>query len=79
MDEIKNMNAQAFGNLINAYDPDVLVVMGSLGLKQFDRIIPDAKTIERFTISRPIPDILKCQSGGDIGVIGANYAARSEM
>lgn len=79
IDEIKTMNAQAFGNLINAYDPDVLVVMGSLGLKQFNRIIPDAKTIERFIISRPVPDILKCQAGSDIGIIGANYAARSEM
>jgi len=79
LDEIKTMNAQAFGNLINAYDPDVIVVMGSLGLKQFNKIIPDAKTIERFIISRPAPDILKCQAGSDIGIIGAYYAARSEM
>jgi len=75
IDEIKAMNAQAFGNLINAYDPDVIVIMGSLGLKQFHKIIPDAKTIERFTINRPVPKIIKCQAGNDIGIIGANYAA----
>ncbi len=79
LEDLKAINAQAFGNIINAYDPDIIVIMGSLGLKQFDKIIPDSKTIERFTINRPIPGIIKCQAEENIGILGANYAARIEM
>ncbi len=79
IDDLQAINAQAFGNLINAYDPEVIVIMGSLGLKQFHNIIPSAQTIECFTINRPIPAIIKSQFEEDIGVIGAYYAAREAL
>ena len=77
--ELKAFNAQALGNIVNAYDPEVIVIMGSLGLQQFDTIIPDVSEIENYTINRPIPKIIKTQTGSDIGVVGSYYAAKAEL
>ena len=54
---LRAVNAQAFGNLISAYDPQTIVIMGSMGLHQFDVLIPDASEIEAFTIIRPVPPL----------------------
>jgi predicted NBD/HSP70 family sugar kinase len=72
---LKTMNAQALGSIVSAYDPEVIVIMGSLGVKQFDCLIPQPAAIESYTINRPIPAIVKTQFEKEIGVIGAYYAA----
>ena len=77
--ELQTMNAQAFGSVINAYDPQAIVIMGSVGLNQFQKIIPPSKLIERYTINRPIPPIIKCKMGGDIGMLGAFYAGQQYL
>ena len=77
--ELQTMNAQAFGSFINAYDPQAIVVMGSVGLNQFDRIIPPAELIEKFTINRPIPPVIKSSAGSDVGMLGAFYAGQQAL
>ena len=72
---LKALNAQALGSIISAYDPGVIVIMGSLGLEQFDHLIPDSSEIENYTITRPIPRIVKTNFQDTIGVLGAYYAA----
>lgn len=49
--------------------------MGSLGIKQFDCLIPQPAAIEHYTINRPIPVIVKTQFEKEIGIIGVYYAA----
>ena len=76
---IRNINARGIGALINAYDPDVVSIMGSLGLSQFDKIIPDSAEIEPFTINRPIPPIVRTCCQGSIGISGAYHAAMNKF
>jgi predicted NBD/HSP70 family sugar kinase len=76
---LKRLNAQAFGTLVNAYDPEAIVIMGSLGLRQFDAIIPEPADIEPFTINRPAPAVVKTDFPDDIGIRGALSAAKSML
>ena len=73
--QIKSYNAHGFGNIVNAYDPEKIIVMGSVGIKQFDRIIPDKKSISKYSLVQTIPDIEPTQIGDDIGLYGAYYRA----
>jgi glucokinase len=72
---VKEYNAHGFGILVNAYDPEKIIIMGSVGMKQFDRIIPDKKDIARYTLVQTIPDVEPTLIGGDIGLYGAYYRA----
>lgn len=72
---VKEYNAHGFGILVNAYDPEKIVIMGSVGIKQFDRIIPDKKSIAKYTLVQTIPDVEPTLIGGDIGLYGAYYRA----
>jgi glucokinase len=72
---VKEYNAHGFGILVNAYDPEKIVIMGSVGTKQFDLIIPDKKDIARYTLVQTIPDVELTLIGGDIGLYGAYYRA----
>ena len=64
-------NALGIGNIINTYDPEMIIVMGPLGLNQFKSIIPTKKQIEKYTIIRPIPSIVKTYHSDDLGLLGA--------
>ena len=72
---IRSVNANGFGAIVNAYDPDVIAVMGSFGLARFDLIIPTPREVELFTMVRPAPPIVRSACGKGIGVRGAYYAA----
>ncbi len=71
VEKIRNYTAIGLTHIIHAFDPDVIVIMGSLGLKQFDFIIPSAKELEKHVLFGPIPEIVKSNIGDDIGVLGA--------
>ena len=73
--ELQSFNAQGLGNLVNAYDPEVIVMMGSLAIKQFEQIIPNAQAMEMYTLNRPIPPVIKSQYADEIGVLGGYHAA----
>jgi len=72
---IREYNAHGFGILVNAYDPEKIVIMGSVGMKQFDRIIPSKDDIARYTLVQTIPDVEPTLIGSDIGLYGAYYRA----
>ncbi len=76
---VKEYNAHGFGILVNAYDPEKIVIMGSVGMKQFDRIIPSKDDIARYTLVQTIPDVVPTLIGEDIGLYGAYYRALNWM
>lgn len=73
---LRRYNAQGFGTIVGAYDPEAIVIMGSLGLQQFEKIIPDAEELAAFTINRPLPVFLKTKQQTDIGIWGAYFVAK---
>lgn len=77
--QLRRYNAQGFGTIVNAYDPMAIVIMGSLGLQQFEKIIPDAGELAAFTTNRPLPVFLKTRQHADIGIWGAYYVAREAL
>ncbi len=74
--QLRRYNAQGFGTIVSAYDPQAIVIMGSLGLQQFEKIIPDAEELAAFTINRPLPVFLKTKQSADIGIWGAYFVAK---
>ena len=74
--QLRRFNAQGFGTIVNAYDPQAIVIMGSLGLQQFEKIIPSAQELAEFTINRPLPIFLKTKHAADIGIWGAYFVAK---
>ncbi len=70
--KVRDYNAQGIGMMVNAFEVDKIAVMGSIGLKQFDKIIPSKEEISRYTVNK-IPDIIPTSLGDDIGLIGAYY------
>ena len=79
INRIKEYNAHGIGNLINAYDPEKIIIMGSLGLKLFEKIIPEKDDIKQYTIIRPIPEIKPTKLGDNIGLLGAYYHAIDKL
>jgi predicted NBD/HSP70 family sugar kinase len=76
---VKEYNAHGFGILVNAYDPEKIIIMGSVGMKEFDCIIPDKKDIARYTLVQTIPDVEPTLIGEDIGLYGAYYRASNSI
>nr|WP_314863240.1 ROK family protein [uncultured Undibacterium sp.] len=74
--QLRRYNAQGFGTIVGAYDPEAIVIMGSLGLQQFEKIIPDMEELSAFTINRPLPIFLKTKQSDDIGIWGAYFVAK---
>lgn len=73
MPRLKEYNARGFAQLINAYDPQVILVTGSLGLKQFEKIIPEKDEISKYCLFDKIPPIVKSTLGEYGGLWGAYY------
>jgi len=74
--EAREYNAHGIGNMISALDVEAISVMGSLGLNQFDLIIPSKEEISKYTLNK-VPHIAKTTLGEDIGLLGAFYSAKS--
>ena len=71
---VRDYNAQGIGNMINAFQMEAITCMGSIGLNQFDKIIPNKEEIKRYSIN-PIPPIMKTELGDNIGLYGAYLLA----
>ncbi|MBU2637700.1 MAG: ROK family protein [Nanoarchaeota archaeon] len=74
----KSYTAHGIGNMLNAFFVDTLVVMGTLGIKQFKSIIPAKDEIKQYSINR-VPEITATKFGEDIGIIGAYAYAVSRL
>ena len=77
LDLIKSANLEAFINIAAAYDPEVIVVMGGVGVGLFNQVIPVQKDLAAVSLLGAAPLILKTNLGDDIGAIGAVKLARS--
>jgi glucokinase len=77
--KIKKYNAYGIGNLINAYDPEKIIIMGSLGLQQFNKVIPEPDMIRKFTLLKNIPEIIPTVLGENIGLFGAYFSAKQQL
>jgi glucokinase len=75
VNKVKKYNAYGIGNLINAYDPEKIIIMGSLGLKQFNKVIPEPDMIKKYTLLKNIPEITPTSLGENIGLFGAYFSA----
>lgn len=76
--EAREYNAHGIGNMVSALDVEAISVMGSLGLNQFDLIVPTKEEISKYTLNK-VPQIAKTTLGDDIGLIGAYYSAISRV
>lgn len=74
----KSYNAHGIGNMLNALPVDAIVIMGSLGVKQFKSIIPAKDEIKQYTVN-DVPKITPTKLGKDIGIIGAYAYAISRL
>jgi glucokinase len=71
IDAIGRRNAAGFANLINAYDPALITIGGTLALKHPQLILnPLKKHLERYVINR-LPEIRITSLGEDIVLHGA--------
>ena len=73
---LRRYHAHGLGNVINAYDPEVIVIMGSVALSNYDLLIPDQSEIAKYALIENIPNITRTHLGNHIGLLGAYYATQ---
>jgi glucokinase len=75
VNEIGLLNSIGFANVINAYDPSLITVGGTVTLMNERFILyPVKKHVKEYTVNR-IPEIVVTPLGQDVGVYGAAAAA----
>jgi glucokinase len=75
VNEIGILNAIGFANVINAYDPSLITVGGTVTLKNKRMILsPIRKHVKDYAINR-VPRIMVTPLGDDVGLYGAVAAA----
>jgi glucokinase len=75
VNEIGVLNAMGFASAINAYDPSLITVGGTVTLKNKKMILsPIQKYVSDYAINR-VPKIMVTPLGEDVGVYGAVAAA----
>ncbi len=78
-DQIKQINRLALANLVAAYDPGAIVLMGGVATNLFDEVVPSIDDLHGLVIHSPAPEILLTQLGSAIGVIGALELAYDKL
>ena len=72
--EIGQLNAMGFANIINAFDPELICVGGTVALKNTDLVLqPIRKNVDKYALNR-VPEIILTPLGEEIGVYGAAAA-----
>ncbi|HEV8289940.1 MAG TPA: ROK family protein [Candidatus Norongarragalinales archaeon] len=66
-------NAQGIGSMANALPMDKVVIMGSIGLNQFIKVIPTREEVSKFAYV-PVPQIERTSLGENIGILGCHLA-----
>ena len=71
IEEIGVLNAIGFANVINAYDPSLITVGGTVTLKNAKLILPPIRRhVENYVLNR-VPKIIVTPLGEDVGILGA--------
>jgi len=79
VEEIGILNAMGFANVINAYDPSLITVGGTVTLKNKKMVLsPIKKYVKDYTPNR-LPKIMITPLGEDVGVCGAVATAQSQF
>jgi glucokinase len=79
VNEIGVLNAIGFANVINAYDPSLITVGGTVTLKNQKMIFaPIRKHVRDYAVNR-IPRITTTPLGEDVGIYGAVAAVLRYM
>jgi glucokinase len=77
VEEIGVLNAIGFANVVNAYDPSLITVGGTVTLKNKNMILsPIKKHVKDYVINR-IPKIMVTPLGDDVGLYGAIATAQT--
>ncbi|MBO3800345.1 MAG: ROK family protein [Candidatus Brockarchaeota archaeon] len=75
LDKVGLLNAIGFANAINAYDPELITVGGSIALYNSEFILkPIMEHVSEYALNR-LPEIMITPLGGDIVLYGALVAA----
>jgi len=71
LDDVGKFNAIGFANLINAYDPEVIVIGGAMALNNKELLLePIEKKVVDYAVNR-LPEIKFTSLGDDVGLYGA--------
>jgi glucokinase len=71
LENVSKFNAIGFANVINAYDPEVIVVGGSVALNNKELLFePIEKKVGDYVVNR-LPEIKFTSLGDDVGLYGA--------
>lgn len=70
IEELGNLNAIGFANIINAYDPSIITVGGAIALNNAEFVLlPIKKNVSKYAVNR-IPEIHLTSLGDEIGLLG---------
>jgi len=78
VEEIGLLNAIGFANVINAYDPSLISIGGTIALRNPELVLnPIKKNVSNYSINR-IPEIIITSLGEDIGILGGISAVLNQ-
>lgn len=73
--ELGRLNAIGFANVVNAYDPALITVGGTVASKNEKLVLPLIREhVEEYSVNR-VPKIIMKPLGEDIGIRGGDAAA----
>lgn len=68
---VNRFNAYGFANIVNVYDPELIVVGGSVALNNKDILLEGLKgRVANYAVNR-VPDIIPTKLGHQVGILGA--------
>lgn len=71
VDYVLKAIAAGVANVINAYDPEIIIMGGSVFLNNSDIIMDGINRYLRRYVTNRVPEIVGTQFGDDVGIIGA--------
>ena len=77
--KLKKFNTLAFSNLVAAYDPEIIVLMGGVALNLFEKMIPKSEDLSNYIMIDKPPIISPTFLSEKIGVIGASLFAQDSL
>ena len=77
--KLRKFNTLAFSNLVAAYDPEIIVLMGGVALNLYHKVIPKSEELSDYIMINEPPIITKTHLSEQIGVIGARLFALDNL
>lgn len=77
IEEMKEMNARGFGTIINMFNPEKIVVGGSVALNQAETVVEPLEDDVEEKVVNPVPDIELCSLGDEVVIHGLRAACNN--